>query len=64
MNDEAISRPVRTYRGSCHCGAVQFEVDTDFPELTTCDCSICRRKNALMVKVHAVRSSSDGINRS
>ncbi len=21
-------------------------------ELTTCDCSICRRKNALMVKVH------------
>ncbi len=25
---------------------------TDFPELTTCDCSICRRKNALMVKVH------------
>jgi hypothetical protein len=31
---------------------VQFEIETDFPELTTCDCSICRRKNALMVKVH------------
>ena len=40
------------YRGSCHCGAVKFEIETDFPELTTCDCSICRRKNALMVKVH------------
>lgn len=46
------SRPLQTYQGSCHCGAVRFEIDTDFPELTMCDCSICRRKNALMVKVH------------
>lgn len=45
-------RPSRRYTGSCHCGAVRFEIETDFPELTTCDCSICRRKNALMVKVH------------
>src|ERR1700760_1585927 len=45
-------REVRTYRGRCHCGAVSFEIESDFPELTTCDCSICRRKNALMVKVH------------
>jgi hypothetical protein len=43
---------MRDYRGACHCGAVRFEIRTDFPELTTCDCSICRRKNALMVKVH------------
>ena len=43
---------LKTYPGSCHCGAVRFEIDTDFPELTMCDCSICRRKNALMVKVH------------
>ena len=42
----------KTYKGSCHCQAVQFEIDTNFPELTTCNCSICRRKNALMVKVH------------
>jgi len=48
----AVSRRIQTYRGSCHCGAVRFEIDTDFPELTTCDCSLCRRKNALMVKVH------------
>ncbi len=41
-----------TYRGACHCGAIRFEIDSDFPELTTCDCSICRRRNALMVKVH------------
>ena len=46
------TRSVNAYRGSCHCGAVQFEVETEFPELTTCDCSICKRKNALMVKVH------------
>ena len=39
------------YTGSCHCGAVRFEIESDFPELTACDCSICRRKNALMVKV-------------
>jgi hypothetical protein len=38
-----------TYQGSCHCAAVQFQIATDFPELTTCDCSICSRKNALMV---------------
>ena len=49
------SRPLQTYRGSCHCGAVAFEIDTDFPELTTCDCSMCRRRNALMVKVHETR---------
>ncbi len=46
------SRPMQKYHGSCHCGAVQFEIETDFPELTQCDCSICRRKNALMVQVH------------
>ena len=46
------SRPLQAYLGSCHCKAVCFEIRTDFPELTTCDCSICRRKNALMVKVH------------
>jgi hypothetical protein len=46
---------MRTYRGSCHCGAVAFRIETDFPELTTCDCSICRRKNALMVRVHESR---------
>jgi hypothetical protein len=49
------SRPVQTYTGSCHCGAIRFQIETDFPELTTCDCSICRRKNALMVKVHESR---------
>jgi len=46
-----VHRPLQRLQGSCHCGAVRFAIETDFPELTTCDCSICRRKNALMVKV-------------
>ena len=50
-----MTRPLQTLRGSCHCGAIAFEIETDFPELTTCNCSICRRKNALMVKVHESR---------
>ncbi|QQA43346.1 GFA family protein [Pelagovum pacificum] len=36
------------YHGSCHCGAVRFAVDGEITELTRCDCSLCRRKNALM----------------
>lgn len=47
-----MSRPMKSYFGSCHCQAVRFRIETDFPEFTTCDCSICRRRNAVMVKVH------------
>lgn len=38
--------------GSCHCGAVRFAVDAPIAELTTCDCSLCVKKNAVMAKVH------------
>ena len=37
--------------GSCHCGAVQFCVATPVLELTTCDCSLCAMRNAVMAKV-------------
>lgn len=37
--------------GSCHCGRVRFRVAAEIVELTTCDCSICVKKNALMAKV-------------
>jgi hypothetical protein len=41
------SRSMQKYQGSCHCGAVRFEIETDFPELTMCDCSICLARNRL-----------------
>ncbi len=41
------------YKGSCHCGAVEFEVTLPVGLLnpSRCNCSICRRKGALVVSV-------------
>ena len=39
----------RSYRGSCHCGAVRFRFRSE--PITTgcrCNCSICVRKSAVM----------------
>ncbi|WP_459618233.1 GFA family protein [Bordetella sp. 2513F-2] len=36
------------YRGSCHCQAVQFEVEGTVDGALSCNCSICRRKGALL----------------
>lgn len=41
-----------TYQGSCHCGAVAFEIDTEFTEFTMCNCTLCAKKNAVMTMVH------------
>jgi len=37
-----------SYRGSCHCGQIAFEVEGDLKGATACNCSICSRKGALM----------------
>ncbi len=44
-----------TYHASCHCGAVQLDVDLDLEGLATCNCSICGRTGAIMAFVPADR---------
>ena len=40
-------------RGTCHCGAVEFEVTLqDGPEnIRRCNCSLCRQRGAIMADV-------------
>jgi hypothetical protein len=41
----------KTYKGSCHCGFIQFEIDSALDEVRSCDCSICIRRGALIQRV-------------
>ena len=51
INSSTSTTTTTTHRGSCHCGAVRFTVDAKITELTTCDCSLCVKRNAVMAKV-------------
>lgn len=45
-----------THHGSCHCGAVQFEVDAPADlDVTECNCSICSRSAYLHLIVPRTR---------
>lgn len=41
----------KTYTGSCHCGEVRFEVDLVLDHVRSCDCSLCRKRGALIYRV-------------
>ncbi|HTJ45341.1 MAG TPA: GFA family protein [Kofleriaceae bacterium] len=41
---------MKTYEGSCHCGAIRYQVTMEPPtKAMSCNCSICRRTGALLV---------------
>jgi hypothetical protein len=48
---------MKTYHGSCHCGAVTYEVEADFTEGMSCNCSHCKRKGFLLAFVPATQFS-------
>jgi hypothetical protein len=53
---------IKTYTGSCHCGAVRFRFRTE--EITTgcrCNCSICIRKGPVMSSKYISRDDFEEV---
>ena len=48
---------MNTVKGSCHCGSVQYEIDLEngLENLRCCNCSLSRRKPAVMNSVPVER---------
>ncbi len=42
---------MKVYQGSCHCGQVRFQIRAEIDHVRACDCSICRRRGALTVRI-------------
>jgi hypothetical protein len=36
------------HQGSCHCGRIAFEADTEIETVMECNCSHCARKGYLL----------------
>jgi hypothetical protein len=50
----------KTYTGSCHCGHVSYEAEADLSAVISCNCSICRKRGALIVPADQFRLTSGG----
>jgi hypothetical protein len=52
-----------SYTGSCHCGAVKYDVDVELGKVIACNCSMCGRSGTLLAFVppeqFTLRSSED-----
>ena len=45
-----------TYRGSCHCGGIQFRFESEpITKGCRCNCSLCLRRGAVMSDVYLAR---------
>jgi hypothetical protein len=42
---------MKTYTGSCHCGAVTYEAKADIQSVMECNCSYCGRRGFLLAFV-------------
>lgn len=46
----------KTYSGSCHCGAVRYDVELDLSQpVITCNCSMCTRMGSILSFVPAAQ---------
>ena len=48
---------MNTHYGSCHCGFVKFQVETDLADPVRCNCSFCTRRGSILQKVPAEKFS-------
>jgi hypothetical protein len=47
---------MKTYSGSCHCGAVRFQAELDFAEGTfKCNCTSCTKARSWLIATPAAR---------
>jgi hypothetical protein len=41
------SASTKKHTGSCHCGAVKYEVEADVTKATKCNCSVCTKLSTM-----------------